>query len=267
MFLKILAPLVVLLIALIQSIYSDQIDKKKSLKYTINGLLIFSFIIGLFILNKDNNDSNELAKKQKNNIDSLRIENSLLSIKLDSLHSTIENGIQNRGKQEIEMLKKINELNNKLEPFISIALRKYPTKDKNSALNKLAKDIAITKKLAEPPSLILSGREIQKDNDDSKSLILQFTPSKNETLGLIEFYAEIENNSSSKILDFWPDTKGGTFSSGKDSKKINPDGKTARLIYSLIGAGRPTFKLKVSKSTNVKISGNYLTKPLTLRIE
>ncbi|WP_428741126.1 hypothetical protein [Tenacibaculum sp.] len=148
MFLKILAPLVVLIIALIQSIYSDQIDKKKSLKYTVNGLLIFSFIIGLFILNKDDNDSKELSLKQKNNIDSLRIENSLLSIKLDSLHSTIENGIQNRGKQEIEMLKKINELNEKLEPFVSIALRKYPTKDKNSALNKLAQDIAITKKLA-----------------------------------------------------------------------------------------------------------------------
>jgi hypothetical protein len=266
MFLKILAPLVVLIIALIQSIYSDQINNKKWLKTTLVGLLLFSFIIGLFILNIDDNDSKKLSQKQKNNIDSLRIENSFLSIKLDSLHSTIEQGIQNRSKQEIEMLKKVNELNNKLEPFVNIALRKYPTIDKNSALNKLAQDVAITKKLAEPPSLILSGKEINKDKN-STSIILQFKPSKNETLGLIEFHAEIEKNSSSKILDFWPDTKGGAFSSGKDSKKISSNGKTARLIYSLIGAGNPAFELKVSKSTVVKISGNYLLKPITLKIE
>ena len=82
---------------------------------------------------------------------------------------------------------------------------------------------------------------------------------------MIEFHAEIEKNDSSKILDFWP--KGGAFSSGKDSKKISSNGKTARLIYSIIGAGKPTFEFKVSKPTNVRFTGNYLPKPIVLRIE
>lgn len=266
MILKIIAPIVIFIIALIQSIFSDHINKKKWLKFTLIGLLLSSLIIGIFILKIDDNSSKELARQQKDNIDSLRIENSILSNKLDSLHAAIDQGMQDRSTQEIEMNKKVNELNNKLEPFVNIALNKYPTYDLQSALSKLAEDVANTKRLAEPPSLIPSGKEINKD-DKGITLLLQFKPSKNESLGMIEFLAEIEPNNSSKILDFWPSLKGGAFSSGPDSKKISADGKTARLIYSIIGFGNPTFEFKVSKPTNVRISGNYLAQPITLRVE
>lgn len=266
MILNIIAPIVIFTIALVQSVFSDQINEKRWLKFTLIGLLLSSLIIGLFIIIIDDNNSKELSRQQENNIDSLRIENSLLSIKLDSLHTTIDQGMQDRSNYEIEMNKKVNELNNKLEPFVNIALSKYPAYDLQSALSKLAKDIADTKRLAEPPSLVLSGKEINKD-EKGITLLLQFKPTKNESLGMIEFQAEIETNNSSKILDFWPSLKGGSFSSGAESKKISSNGKTARLIYSIIGAGNPTFELKVSKPTNVRITGNYLPEPITLRIE
>lgn len=255
MILKFVAPIVLFIIAILQGIFSAQINEKRWLKFTLVGLLLTSLIIGFFILIIDDNNSKEISRQQKNNIDSLRIENSLLNNKLDSLHKMIN-----------PMNQKVSELNEKLEPFVKIALNKYPTYDVQFALNKLTQDIENTKRLAEPPTLILSGKEISRDSKGI-TLLLQFESSKNQTLGLIEFSVEIDNNSTSKILEFWPSTKGGAFSSGKDSKKISPDGKTARLIYSLIGAGNPTFELKVSKAAFVRITGNYLSKPVIIKIE
>ena len=266
MILKILAPIVIFIIALIQSIYADQINEKKWLKFSLIGLLLASLIIGLIILVTDDNSSKEFSRQQKNNIDSLRIENSLLSNKLDSLHKTINQGMRDRSEQEIQMTNKVNELNNKLEPFVNLALTKYPAYDLQTALNKLALDIESAKQLAQPPTLVATGKEIKKVSDGI-TLLLQFSPSKNESLGIIEFYADIEANNTSKILDFSPSLIGGAFSSGKDSKKISSDRKSARLIYSLIGSGKPTFELKVSKPTIVKITGNYLPNPIALEIK
>ena len=50
-------------------------------------------------------------------------------------------------------------------------------------------------------------------------------------------------------------------------KKIETNGKVARLTYSLIGAGNPTFEIKVSKATIVRITGNYLSEPFIIKIE
>jgi len=266
MILKILAPFIIFAIALIQSIYSNQINKKKWLKFALIGLLISSLIVGIFVIKIDDDSAKRISKEQKNSIDSLRIENSLLGSKIDSLYNALNRGMQDRSAQEMEMEKKVNELNKKLEPFVNLALTKYPAYDMQTALNKIALDIENAKQLAKPPILNATAKEINRDKDGI-TLLLQFTPSKNQSLGMIEFIAELETNNSSKIVEFWPSTKGGAFSSGKDSKKISSDGKSARLIYSLISAGKPTFELKVTKSTMVRISGNYLVEPIIIEIE
>ena len=51
---------------------------------------------------------------------------------------------------------------------------------------------------------------------------------------------------------------------GEDSKRISPDGKQARLIYSLLSAGNPILDLEVTQSTTVTLAGNYLTTPQEL---
>lgn len=265
MILKFIAPILLFLIGIIQGIFPAKINEKKWLKVTLIGLLLVSLIYGIFNIKINDDNAAKISREQKNDIDSLKIQNSLLSSKLDGLHKAISLNMKDRSIQENEMNKKVNELNEKLEPFVKIALTKYPAYDLQSALNKLAKDIESTKKLAAPPILVPSGEKVSRGNKGI-TLLLQFKSTKNQSLGLIKFYANIIN-STAKILDFWPSLKGGAFSSGPDSKKISSDGKTARLIYSLIGAGNPTFKLTVSKATYVKITGNYLHKPVILRIE
>lgn len=266
MILKYLALIVIFLIAILQRIFADKRKEKKRLKFILIGLLLASLIAGLVNLKIDNDNAIKVSRQQKNNIDSLKIQNSLLNSKLDSLHKTLNIGMEDRSIQETEINKKVNELNKKLEPFVKIALTKYPAYDLQSALNKLAQDIENTKRLAEPPMLIPYAKEISRD-DKGITLLLQFKSTKNRPLSQIKFYAEILYNSTSKILNFWPSIKGGAFDSGRDSKKISSNGETARLIYSLIGAGNPTIELKVSKETFVKITGNYLSQPVILRIK
>ncbi len=48
----------------------------------------------------------------------------------------------------------------------------------------------------------------------------------------------------------WPSKDGGAFQSGPDSKLILPSGKEARIIYSLMGGGRPVIKLKFQLNVN-----------------
>lgn len=255
MILKFIAPIILFVIAIIQGIFAEQLNKKKTLKISLISLLIVSLIVSIVIMKIDENMSNKYSIQQKQNIDSLRIENALLYKKLDSLHLELKIGMG-----------KVQELNSKLEPFVKVALTKYPAYDLQSALNKLAIDIENTKKLAEPPVLVPSGKEITKDNSGI-TMLLQFKSTKNQSLAQLIFYAEIENNNSSRILEFWPSAKGGAFSSGPDSKKIETNGKTGRLIYSLIGAGNPTLEIKVSKATAIRITGNYLSEPFITRIE
>lgn len=266
MIIKFIAPIILFVIAILQGIFADRINKNKWLKITLIILLLCSLIVSLVVMRIDESNSNKISTQQKGSIDSLRIENATLISKLDSLYKALNEGMKNRSLQEIQMSQKVNELNSKLEPFVKIALTKYPAYDLQSALNKLAQDIEETKRLAEPPILVPSGKEITKDSSGI-TLLLQFRPNKNQSLGQIIFYGEIENNNSSKILEFWPSEKGGAFSFGPDSKKIETNGKTCRLIYSLIGAGNPTIEIKVSKATNIRITGNYLSEPFNVRIE
>ena len=252
MILKFIAPIILFIIAILQYVFADQINNRRWLKLTLIGLLLISLIIGLFIIKIDDSNSQVISAQQKNNIDSLRLEISI--------------GMKNRSLKEEELNKKIDELNSKLEPFVKVALSKYPAYELQSALTKLALEIENTKKLASPPTLVPRAKEINRE-EDGITLLLQFQSTKNQSLEKIIFYAEVEDGSTSKIIDFWPSLKGGAFSSGSNTKKIETNGKRGRLVYSLIGAGNPTFELKVSKATTVKITGNYMTEPFIVRIE
>jgi len=129
----------------------------------------------------------------------------------------------------------------------------------------LEKEIAAAAELARPPSLNLTGREVEQV-DAGYRITLQFTPSKNVPLGQIVFAVALPDESAAKIVDFWP-ASGSTFASGGDSKKIEENGKQARLVYSLIGVGAPRVALTVSEKTEFVVHGNYLDEPLGLKID
>jgi Ca2+/Na+ antiporter len=130
----------------------------------------------------------------------------------------------------------------------------------------LKKQLVETTAMASPPTLQLTGREV-KTVESGYVITAQFTPSKNEPLGEINFIATIDDNSGARILDFRPTLGGGAFLSGKNSKKISDDGKQARLVYSLVSAGKPTFDLSVSGKPRVKIEGNFLKEAVVLTVE
>jgi len=117
--------------------------------------------------------------------------------------------------------------------------------------------------LASPPTLELT--DIQNNIvENGHKITLQFTPSKNEPLGSIVFDVTIVADSETRVLDFWPSIEGGAFSSGPSSKKIQDDGRQARLQYSLVSVGRPTFDLTLSGEARIKVEGNYLKKAIIL---
>jgi hypothetical protein len=112
-----------------------------------------------------------------------------------------------------------------------------------------------------PPALKLTSHDTEK-LDTGYKITLQFTPSKNEPLGVIIFHASVDDDSDVRILDFWPSK--GVFRHGKDSKKIEEDGKQALLRYSLLGVGRPSIDLTISGKARIKIQGNYLDEALLI---
>lgn len=123
-----------------------------------------------------------------------------------------------------------------------------------------------TMQLAAPPILEFYADSVIH-NDSNIVAFLRFEPSKNEPLGMIEFHIEILEPSSVRILDIWPDVGSHAFGSGDDSKQIGENQLNARLIYTIMGVGWPTFKLTLSAPATVRIDGNYILEPVELRIE
>ena len=198
----------------------------------------------------------------------------LESGRLQSKVSDLEKAVKARDTTIRDKTADIQRLETLLTPFRTIALERY-TGSEGEALRQLADQIGIlqdadklksekitqleaelnkTKSLAEPCKLALHSKTIKKEKDGYRVALI-FKPTKNERLGLLGFTAALPINSSARILDFWP-TKGSMFSSGKDSKKIGDDGKSARLMYSLVGFGYPSVDLVVSRPTTVQIEGN-----------
>jgi len=127
----------------------------------------------------------------------------------------------------------------------------------------IKKELVETTALASPPTLQLAGREI-KASDSGYKITLQFTPSKNEPLGSIVFVATIDDNSQTRILDFWPSPLGAPSLTGDNSKAIEKDGRRGRLEFSQLSVGRPTFDLTVSGKARIKLEGNFLKDPVVL---
>jgi len=133
-------------------------------------------------------------------------------------------------------------------------------------IEKLDHNISEVNKKAEPNKISLLSKNIEEKGEGYK-ITLKFKPTKNEPLGQIVLVAKLEKLSKAKILNFWPSTAGGAFQSGKDSKQISDDGYSARLIYSLMGAGYPVVELTISAQTSILIEGNHGLGKFIINIE
>ena len=130
--------------------------------------------------------------------------------------------------------------------------------------HRLQKDLDDTRKLAQPPTLTLHQHKTHTVGN-THTFTFQFLPSKNEQLGMISFVATIEQDGDAKIVDFWPSTNSPAFSHGPQSKQITPDGRQARLTYSLLSAGPPVIDVTVEGRAPIRLEGNYMTNALVLK--
>jgi hypothetical protein len=264
--LKIASLIVVYAIALIKDFWADKLKRHIQTKRALLALMTLAMLIGVISTILDDEKSRDATQLQSERQVVLQSQNDSLRTRVDSLIKVTQQGEVKLDRQNAILQAQVSELNSKLEPFVKLAVTKYPAYDIQSALNQLAQDIAEAKELAKPATLIVYGKEISKF-DGGLSLKLQFQPSKNVTLGLIGFSASIPATSRARILDMWPTLAGGAFQSGPDSKKISSDGKSAELFYSLMGAGYPTIEIKVTEPSDVIINGNHLSAPVKIRIQ
>jgi hypothetical protein len=133
-------------------------------------------------------------------------------------------------------------------------------------IDRLTLDLDEAKKLASPVQLTYLAHEITKTKDHMTTTI-QFQPDKNQALGLIEFNVKVvEPTGNVKIKKIWPSLKGGAFSTGDGSAKIDEDGISANLNYSLLGHGFPTFDVELTRECQLDICGNYLQQSILIDV-
>jgi hypothetical protein len=165
-----------------------------------------------------------------------------------------------------KLLIELNSLNNKMEPFIVLARTKYPRADIDNALKNLLKEFNELKAIAGPNILRYQDYSVKKEGNNYVVKI-RFRPEKNIPLGLISIVVGVPDKSGSKILNIWPNTDGGAFQTGKDSKVIAANGEAARIAYSLLGAGVPTIDVTITRLVPLKILGNNGLNEFILRPE
>jgi hypothetical protein len=118
-----------------------------------------------------------------------------------------------------------------------------------------------TKELAQQPKLLLSAEDVD-NTGENPILLLQFTPSKNEPLGLLTFDAFILEPESAKIISI--DRKNTT--SGPEREYVNPDGKSASISFSLISFQLPYLKLELSGPCRIRIKGSHLPDSIDIEL-
>lgn len=167
----------------------------------------------------------------------------------------------------------IQRLETLLTPFRTIALEKFAG-DEKEALRKLAdqivelqardqvktkriesleKELTETKALAEPARLAFAAYNLEQ-SEAGPRVLLQFKPTKNERLGVIEFQVSLPDNTTAvikKIASIRNPIVG-------EQAQIAPDGKSARDSFTLLGTGSPVLELTLSEPTAFSLSGNYL---------
>ena len=255
MILKLFASFIIFIIAIIEKFWSKEISKRKKVKWIFFSLLVLSLAFSFFTIIWDDIDTTANLTKQRELQNALVKKNDSLKIQIDSLMKLTQANEINSGNRSVVLQAKISDLNDKLEPFIKLAVKKYPEMKIEDALEKLQNDIIETKKLAQPNTIRFQKKEVNSI-ENGYSVKLYFTTTKNETLGYIAIQASILGVGSSKILDIWPTLEGGPFTTGPDSKLISPNGKQGRIVYSIIGMGRPVIEIKVSSKCRLYIEGN-----------
>jgi|GEM_PF-3097880 len=178
----------------------------------------------------------------------------------------------------------IQRLETLLTPFKTIALEKYTgteaealrqlgsqlqqLQDSDTLKTKKIVDLEVelqkTKELAQPNSLVLKDKTIQK-TDKGFVLTLFFIPKKNEQPGMVTLAAALPVGSNSKIADFWPNSS-EVFLAGDQSKQILEDGRLAHLTYKPLGI-TVRVDLTVTEPTKVRIVGNLGVEPFEVEIK
>lgn len=234
-FLKIFSTILVSAIAIAKDLWSDKLKKNKQVKNGLLFLMILAGIVSVTTTWLDEIRSDELSIKQEARSSALTKQNDSLRFKIDSLIVFSRKGSQETRVQNLALQEKVSELGSKLEPFRS-------------------------------NSISFRTKEVKKI-EAGYSLVVQFQPSKNVPLGELQFSVKVVQPSEARILDIWPDLRGGGFFHGNDSKNISSDGKSAKLQYSLMTAGHPTIEVKVTRRCTLEIEGNNGLSPTIVQVE
>lgn len=143
-------------------------------------------------------------------------------------------------------------LSDRLSPFIQLATNRYPNLPEDTALDRLAKEIADIRKLAEPNKLVAVSHDVKKI-DSGYLVTLNFRSTKNEQLSVAIVSATLIQKSQERILDIRPSRAQGVFIGfGDKTKQISEDGRSARLSYKPL-APHPAVEIEVSGPTRIMI--------------
>src|SRR3990172_5579843 len=100
--------------------------------------------------------------------------------------------------------RQLEELETKLAPFIELARSRFPDMETKDALARfreeltLREELAIVRRLAEPPQLIFQSASLVPSNN-SYELMFQFKSSKDVPLGTLVFKAALPADSPARI--------------------------------------------------------------------
>lgn len=256
--LKLLAPIIVFAIALLKEFWPEKIKSNDRWKQVFLVVMAVGALVSIVVIIHDDSKTNKEKFEQQARYQDLQV-------KFDNIITLSKNQDVRSDERGKFLQERIMELSTKLEPFIKLAVAKYPQQNVDEGLELLRKEIAETKEMAKPNSISLSGSKTEVV-DGGYKVLLQFKPSKNIPLGLLEFSAILPKSSHAKITQLWPTLDGGAFQSG-NSPDISSDGKSAKVAYSLIGAGLPTIELRVTAPTRVTINGNNGLVPFSFEIK
>jgi hypothetical protein len=248
MIMKLLASLFIFTIAIVEILWSQKLSQNKIVRRNLFGILFLCLVFSFYTIISDDIQTTAEMKTLTRKNDTLKFQrDSLLKVSNEYRGNPVVDDNE-------ELQSKINELQDKLEPFIKIAIKKYPYLKTEEALTRLQKETR-AKHLTHPNTMVYEKKKITQI-PGGYSLKLYFTSGKKQILGPIAIRVTILGVSSSKILDIWPSLEGGNFSTGKDSKLIITSGKEARIVYSLTGKGQPVIEIKLSSKGTLHVEGN-----------
>lgn len=242
--LKLLGPIIVFIAAILKDIVSDKKRNKtwkKILLFSMIGALVVS--IWLILIDNDNNIKYKIKSDHK--IDSLISISDIFSKKQDSNNIIVQY--------------KVDELNKKLDPFVKLAISKYPNDNIQTALEKLTNEISETKEMVKPNRMVYVSHEVWKQNG-SYFLNIAFKPEKNVPLGNIEVLSYIRGNPYAKIQKIW------SFSSTNSKDTISLSGQKAELLFTPMDAMNIWIGIQFSDICEVRIKGNNDFTPMWINV-